>query len=215
MPGIRLDPVADSGAIYDSNSTMMAAAVTAAGASAVTTSAPDDSAAVVDALERPPDVDLVVTTGGVSAGAFEVVRDALAPLGVEFGPVAMQPGGPQGLGTALLPSGRRVPVLAFPGNPVSALVSFELFLRPLLRGFAGLPAHRRTERAVLAHPVTSPPARHQVRRGTVRADGSVDVGAPSSHLLHAYATANALVHLPVGVDSLPAGAEVDYWRIDD
>ncbi|REJ03992.1 molybdopterin molybdenumtransferase MoeA [Microbacterium bovistercoris] len=215
MPGIRLDPVADSGAIYDSNSAMMAAAVAAAGATAVTASAPDDAAAVVDTIEQHPDVDLVVTTGGVSAGAFEVVRDALAPLGVEFGPVAMQPGGPQGLGTAVLPSGRRMPVLAFPGNPVSALISFELFLRPLLRGFAGLPQQRRTERAVLAHPVTSPPARHQVRRGTVRADGSVEVGAPSSHLLHAYATANALVHLPVGVDSLPAGAEVDYWRIDD
>ncbi|MFE6996741.1 gephyrin-like molybdotransferase Glp [Microbacterium sp. NPDC057659] len=214
-PGARLDPVADSGAIYDSNSTMMAAAVTAAGAIAVTASAPDDADAVVDAVEQHPDVDLVVTTGGVSAGAFEVVRDALEPLGVEFGPVAMQPGGPQGLGTALLPSGRRMPVLAFPGNPVSALISFELFLRPLLRGFAGLPARRRTERGVLAHAVTSPSARHQVRRGTVRADGSVEVGAPSSHLLHAYATANALVQLPVGVDSLPAGAEVEIWRIDD
>jgi molybdopterin molybdotransferase len=71
------------------------------------------------------------------------------------------------------------------------------------------------QRAVLAHPVTSPVARHQVRRGTLRTDGTVEVGAPSSHLLHAYALANVLVHLPVGVDSLPAGAEVEIWRIDD
>jgi molybdopterin molybdotransferase len=214
-PGVAFDPDADSGAIYDANSTMLAAAIADTGAVAVTDAAPDDAEAVVAVLEAHPDVDLVVTTGGVSAGAFEVVREALAPLGVEFGPVAMQPGGPQGLGTAVLPSGREVPAVAFPGNPVSALVSFELFLRPLLRSLAGLQAHRPVQRAVLAHPVSSPVARHQVRRGTLRADGTVEVGAPSSHLLHAYALANVLVHLPVGVDSLPAGAEVEIWRIDD
>ncbi|MDL9979509.1 gephyrin-like molybdotransferase Glp [Microbacterium candidum] len=214
-PGADLDTEGDSGAIYDANSTMMTAAVVDAGAIAVTDIAPDDAAAVVAVLERHPEVDLVVTTGGVSAGAFEVVRDALAPLGVDFGPVAMQPGGPQGLGLATVPGGRRIPVVAFPGNPVSTLVSFELFLRPVLRGFAGLPPQRPTQHAVLAHPVTSPPARHQVRRGTLRADGSVEVGAPSSHLLHAYALANVLVHLPVGVDALPAGAEVEVWRIDE
>jgi molybdopterin molybdotransferase len=98
---------------------------------------------------------------------------------------------------------------------VSALVSFELFLRPLLRGLAGLAPQRPTQLAALAHPVSSPPARHQVRRGSLRADGAVEVGAPSSHLLHAYALANVLVHLPVGVGSLPAGAEVEIWRIDD
>jgi molybdopterin molybdotransferase len=214
-PGAVLDGPADSGAIYDANAVMLAAAVDDAGADAETDAAPDDADAVLGVLDRHPDVDLVVTTGGVSAGAFEVVREALGPLGVEFGPVAIQPGGPQGLGSAALPGGRSVPVLAFPGNPVSALVSFELFLRPLLCVMAGLPARRPTQRAVLAHPVTSPAGRHQVRRGTVRADGSVEVGPPSSHLLHAYALANALVHLPVGVESLPAGAEVEVWRIDE
>jgi molybdopterin molybdotransferase len=94
-------------------------------------------------------------------------------------------------------------------------VSFELFLRPVLRRLAGLPAQRPSQRAPLAHPVSSPPARHQVRRGSLRADGTVEVGAPSSHLLHAYALANVLVHLPVGVDALPAGAEVEIWRIDE
>jgi molybdopterin molybdotransferase len=214
-PGAAFDPDADSGAIYDANSTMLAAAIDDAGGVAVTDAAPDDAGAVVAVLAAHPEADLVVTTGGVSAGAFEVVREALAPLGVEFGPVAMQPGGPQGLGTAALPDGRTVPVVAFPGNPVSALVSFELFLRPLLRDLAGLPAGRPVGRAELAHAVTSPPARHQVRRGSLRADGTVEVGAPSSHLLHAYALANALVHLPIGVESLPAGAEVEVWRIDD
>ena len=102
--------------------------------------------AVRDAIDTHPEVDLVVTTGGVSAGAFEVVRDALEPAGVRFGHVAMQPGGPQGLGAARLEgAGREVPVVAFPGNPVSALLSFEMFLRPVLRTAAALPPHRRAE----------------------------------------------------------------------
>ena len=158
-----------------------------------------------------------MTTGGVSAGAFEVVREALAPLGVEFTKVAMQPGGPQGLGLpgSRRPGGVAVPVVAFPGNPVSALVSFELFLRPVLRAFAGLTPDRPRARLRLAHDVTSPLGKHQVRRGVLDGAGDVEVGAPSSHLLHAYANATVLVHLPVGVGDLPAGAHVDVWRIDD
>ena len=166
----------------------------------------------------------MVTTGGVSAGAFEVVREALEPLGVEFLKVALQPGGPQGLGLATVRSNGSadaasrsvgIPVVSFPGNPVSALVSFELFLRPVLRAFAGLAPDRPRATLRLAHDVTSPLSRHQVRRGVIDGNGDVEVGAPSSHLLHAYANATVLVHLPVGVDALPAGANVDIWRIDD
>jgi molybdopterin molybdotransferase len=98
---------------------------------------------------------------------------------------------------------------------VSALVSFELFLRPVLRAFAGLTPDRARATLRLAHDVTSPMGRHQVRRGVIDGNGDVEVGAPSSHLLHAYANATVLVHLPVGVDTLPAGAHVDVWRIDD
>jgi molybdopterin molybdotransferase len=210
-PGQHLGP----GEIYDSSGVMLGAALRDAGADVVTATAPDHAPEVIAAIGAHPDVDLVVTTGGVSAGAFEVVRDALAPLGVSFGPVAMQPGGPQGLGLAHLPSGVEVPVVSFPGNPVSSLVSFELFLRPVLRAYAGLPAARPVRRAPLAHDITSVPARHQVRRGTLRADGSVEVGHPSSHLLHAYALADVLVHVPVGVGSLSAGAEVEVWLIDE
>ena len=152
----------------------------------------------------------------------------MRPLGVEFVKVALQPGGPQGLGLATVRPNRGdgaegagggalvgVPVVSFPGNPVSALVSFELFLRPVLRAFAGLAPDRPRARLRLAHDVTSPLGRHQVRRGVIDGNGDVEVGAPSSHLLHAYANATVLVHLPVGVDALPAGAHVDIWRIDD
>lgn len=214
------EPLA-SGQIHDANTSMIAAALRESGATVHATLAPDDAGAVLAALAASVDlVDLVVTTGGVSAGAFEVVRDALEPLGVEFAKVALQPGGPQGLGTAVVDTGSgsppvEVPVVSFPGNPVSALVSFELFLRPVLRAFAGLAPDRSRATLRLAHPVTSPVDRHQVRRGVLDGNGDVEVGAPSSHLLHAYANATVLVHLPVGVDALPAGANVDVWRIDD
>lgn len=212
-----------SGQIHDANTSMLAAALRESGATVQATVAPDDADAVTAALAASADgVDLVVTTGGVSAGAFEVVRDAFEPLGVEFAKVALQPGGPQGLGRARVP-GRdggiddvpTVPVVSFPGNPVSALVSFELFLRPVLRAFAGLAPDRPRATLRLAHSVTSPIDRHQVRRGVLDGNGDVEVGAPSSHLLHAYANATVLVHLPMGVDALPAGADVDIWRIDD
>ena len=204
-----------AGGIYDASTVMLGTALRDAGADVVTATAPDWAPEVIAAIGAHPDVDLVVTTGGVSAGAFEVVREALGPLGVEFGPVALQPGGPQGLGLAALPSGAQVPVVSFPGNPVSSLVSFELFLRPALRAFAGMPAKRPVRRARLAHDLTSVPARHQVRRGILRPDGTVEVGHPSSHLLHAYALADALVHVPVGVGSLAAGSEVEVWLIDE
>jgi molybdopterin molybdotransferase len=101
-------------------------------------------------------------------------------------------------------------VLCFPGNPVSTLVSFELFLRPLLRG------DRPAVRLPLAASVDSPEAKHQVRRARVTDAGTVElVGGPGSHLLAAYARSDALVHLPVGVAHAEAGEPVEVWRIDD
>lgn len=213
-PGDALAP----GQIYDANTASLTAALEDAGAIVHFAFAPDEAAAVLDAIAQHPQIDVIVTTGGVSAGAFEVVRDALEPAGVRFGKVAMQPGGPQGLGDARVRTGdveRTVPVVALPGNPVSALLSFEMFLRPILRAAAGLDPSRRVQRAPLADALRSPRDKHQIRRGRFRADGSVEVGAPGSHLLHDYARATVLVHVPIGVDALPAGAEVEVWRIDE
>ncbi len=168
--------------------------------------------------EHAAEVDLLITVGGVSAGAREVVRDALAPLGVQFGSVAMQPGGPQGLG-AIEVAGRDqpLPVVSFPGNPVSALVSFELFLRPILRRLAGA---SRPERAIVHAPLAaaadSPAGKHQVRRGRLDDVGAIElVGGASSHLLHSYANSSLLVHLPIGMEHADAGDRVEAWRIDD
>ena len=98
---------------------------------------PDDVAALEAALApRLAGMDLLVTSGGVSAGAYEVVKSAMTGQGVDFAKVAMNPGAPQGVGRY-----RGVPVAAMPGNPVSASVSFEVFVRPALRAAMGLPAH--------------------------------------------------------------------------
>jgi len=156
-----------------------------------------------------PAVDLIVTTGGVSKGAYEVVRQAMAGHDVEFTGVAMQPGGPQGIGCF-----DGVPVLGFPGNPVSCLVSFEMFLRPVLGELFGSPAPRPVVRARLAEPLTSPEGKHQLRRGTLAPDGTVRLeGGAGSHLVHALARSNALVHVPEGAAALPGGAEVEVWML--
>jgi molybdopterin molybdotransferase len=154
-------------------------------------------------------VDLIVTTGGVSKGAYEVVRQAMEGHNVDFFGVAMQPGGPQGIGTF-----DGVPVLGFPGNPVSCLVSFEMFLRPALGSLFGSPAPRPVVRARLAEALTSPVGKHQVRRGTVLPDGTVRLeGGAGSHLVSALAHSNALIQVPEGIAALAEGAEVEVWML--
>lgn len=206
-PGRPLQP----GEIYDANGTLLDSALRQIGLHVTRTGISADNPGELARLLRAhaPDVDLIVTTGGVSKGAYEVVRQALAGHDVEFGAVAMQPGGPQGIGTF-----DGVPVLGFPGNPVSCLVSFEMFLRPVLADLFGSPAPRTVVRGRLVEALCSPEHKHQVRRGTLSPDGTVRLeGGPGSHLVHALARANALVHIPVGTAALAAGAEVEVWML--
>ena len=203
------------GQIYESNGPMLAAAVEDAGARAeLLRFVPDDVEQFLAVLaERAVRVDLVLTSGGVSAGAYEVVKDALAGRGVTFDKVAMQPGGPQGAGR--LDGG--VPVVTLPGNPVSSLVSFEVFVRPVLRAALG---HPHPERPVvvarLAQRLTSPSGRRQFRRGVLDArEGTVaEIGGPPSHLLGSLAKADCLFVVPEDVTELVAGSEVAVWLLD-
>ncbi|WP_288468131.1 molybdopterin molybdotransferase MoeA [uncultured Curtobacterium sp.] len=212
------DAGADAAAtIGDANGVALQAALAEVGARSRTVRLRDDPDRFVDALGEAigdPGVDgadLVLTTGGISAGAYEVVRQALEPLGLAVTPVAVQPGGPQALGTVAL-GGRPVPVVAFPGNPVSALVSFELFLRPVLAPLVGAPDRAAAELPA-AEGTTSPPTKHQVRRGRVQ-DGRVwFVGGPSSHLLGHLAAATHLVHVPVGTDTVAPGDPLTVWSL--
>ncbi|WP_077489196.1 gephyrin-like molybdotransferase Glp [Sinomonas mesophila] len=209
-PGGRLEP----GQIHDANGPLLWAALAEAGmqaSSAVVRS--DDPAellaeltdlAEAEAGRRP---DVVITTGGVSQGAFEATKLALAGHDVEFSHLAMQPGGPQGLGTF-----RGLPVIAFPGNPVSCWISWEVLVRPVLAELFGAPQARRRLRVPLAGPLESPAGKLQVRRARLRPDATAElVGGPGSHLLGALAASDALVMVPEDVTELPAGADVEVW----
>jgi molybdopterin molybdotransferase len=208
-PGQPLLP----GQIYESNSALLVAAVEEAGGEARRLHfVPDDVDAFLATVRAElADADLLVTSGGVSAGAYEVVKDAFRELGtVEFTKVAMQPGGPQGAGTV-----DGVPVVTLPGNPVSSFVSFEVFVRPALRRALGHVAPDRLRvPARLTGALTSPPGRRQFLRGRYD-DGSVSqVGGPGSHLVAHLSRANCLVVVPENVTELPAGAEVHVVLIE-
>ncbi|MFJ4169101.1 gephyrin-like molybdotransferase Glp [Paenarthrobacter sp. NPDC089714] len=197
-----------AGKIFDSNGTLLEASMRQAGLEVVRTGISDDHPESLLAVLRghAAQVDLMVTTGGVSKGAYEVVRQALAAEDVDFVPVAMQPGGPQGIGRF-----QGVPFLGFPGNPVSCLVSFEMFLRPALSQVLGTPAPRPVQQARLAAGLTSPDGKHQVRRGRLSNGVFRMEGGAGSHLVHALARSNALVQIPANVTELPEGAEVEVW----
>ncbi|UDY24103.1 gephyrin-like molybdotransferase Glp [Nocardioides sp. Kera G14] len=220
-PGRPLGP--DS--IHDSNSFLLAAAAKAAGAIAYRVGiVPDEPDAFLEALDdQLVRADLVVTSGGVSAGDYDVVKEALAPRGVWFGPVAMQPGKPQGFGYVGADREDPVPVFALPGNPVSAYVSFQLFVRPALRRLMGVyPEAPTTATARLTEPVSSMPGRRQFLRGVLGSDAAdgpgrtVSVaGGAASHLLGDLAVATCLIVIPEEVTALPEGAEVEVLAFDD
>jgi molybdopterin molybdotransferase len=207
-PGQPVTP----GRIWESNSRMLAAAARQAGYPARRRPVvPDRKDAVLAALEDAlPDADLLVTTGGVSMGGeHDVVKAALADLGtVSFRKVAMQPGMPQGFGVV----GDGTPIFTLPGNPVSAYVSFQLFVRPAAGVLQALrPERPASGRAVLTRPVRSPRDRRSFLRGILDpAAGTVDpVTGQSSHQLASLARANALIVVPEAVTELPEGADVE------
>ncbi|MCU1658002.1 MAG: molybdopterin molybdochelatase [Pseudonocardiales bacterium] len=204
---------ASFGEVTDSNSYLVAAAAKDAGADARRIGiVPDDHSALLDVLESQLlRADILVTTGGVSMGAFDVVKQALSELGtVEFTRVAMQPGKPQGFGHL----GNRVPIFCLPGNPVSALVSFEVFVRPAIRKLLGKRnLHRATVQAVALERVESPSGIRQYRRGVLHREAtggySVSfVGGAGSHLIASMASSNCLVVIDEEVTEVVAGSRV-------
>jgi molybdopterin molybdotransferase len=198
-----------SGQIFDSNLVALSAAVIEAGAELVLAERSDDEPETFrDILHRATGLaDLVITSGGISEGAYEVVREVLEPLGATVGHVAMQPGGPQA--TALIDG---VPVLSFPGNPVSTQVSFVVFARPLLLAAAGTP-----QVAVNALPsagdLTSISGKRQFLRGRITDDGVEPVSSASSHLVAGMARADLLIDIPAETTMVRAGDNVRVWLL--
>ena len=206
--------------IYDGNSYLLAAAARAAGAIAYRVGiVPDETHAFSEALsDQLVRADLVVTSGGVSEGDFDVVKEALSVHGsMWFGGVGMQPGKPQGFGTV---GEDDTPIFTLPGNPVSSYVSFEMFVLPAIRRMMGkLPYVRPTARARLTHGISSPEGKVQLVRGHHATDGGgtfvSPVGGHGSHLIGDLATSNCLIEVAADVTSIRAGEMVAIRRLDE
>ena len=159
------------------------------------------------------DADLIVTTAGVSVGEHDLVREVLQELGGElkFWRIGMRPGAPVGFGVL-----GGVPWIGLPGNPVSTMVTFELFVRPTIRRLQGhaLP-FRRTVRVVVREPITlGPKLRHYLRAIVAGSDARL-TGPQGSGILTSMARANALLIVPADMPAVPVGAELDAILLDD
>ena len=206
------DALPEEGGIRDSNRYSLLAAAREAGAETISLGiARDDAevqrAAILAGLEQ---ADVLITSGGVSMGTRDLIKPLLAELGtVHFGRVAYKPGKPTTFATV---RGR----LAFglPGYPVSSLVSFELFVRPALRGLQGDPRPERPRALVaLEHPISPSHDRPECQRAVVAwRDGRLrahTTGAQGSSRLLSMRGANALLFVPAGQQPYPAGAELE------
>jgi molybdopterin molybdotransferase len=208
-----------SGQIHESNSYILTTAAREAGAIAFRVGiVKDDPRLLLDTIEdQLIRADLVMTSGGVSVGAYDVVKEVLSRLGtVTFEQIAMQPGKPQGFGTVGPDS---TPIITLPGNPVSAFVSFEVFVRPMIRRMLGV--------ETLARPVVSakcvgglksPAGRRQYARGWLDVEDGryvvTPVGGQGSHLVGDLAHSNSLIVVAEDVTQVADGAPVDVMVLE-
>jgi len=214
-PGVALGH--DS--IYDANSYMLAAAARNAGAIAYRVGiVSDDPQEFTDALsDQLVRADLVVTSGGVSKGQYDVVKEVLSELGtVHFGEVAMQPGKPQGFGVV---GEDATPIFTLPGNPVSSYVSFEVFVVPAIRRMMGrMPYRRPLVRALCQQGFSSAPGKRQFVRAQFEIDGHgahvAPVGGHGSHLVGDLSEANALIVVPEDTTRVDPGSMVQVMVLD-
>ena len=231
------------GQIFDANGPMLSAMLREDGATVRRIAIGDDPVELLHRLAAEYESfkpDIIITSGGISHGKYEVVRNAIAKAHEAdilvpvswFGHVSQQPGGPQGV-NVLDFKGHRVPMISFPGNPVSTLISYALILRPYLRagGPYGVPHAVASEQATLDNAprgvlvtdtsLTAPPTKRQFLRGTLamvetepgtyRVELYPDV-LSGSHLLHRAAQADVLIELSPGM-TYTGGEAVPYHRI--
>jgi molybdopterin molybdotransferase len=206
-----------AGEIYEANGLILSAQLETAGAVVeLMPAVGDDEAAHRSALEHALDADVVVTSGGVSVGPHDLVRRVEAELGVEevFWRVSVKPGKPIAFGVR-----ERTLVFGLPGNPVSALVGFVLFVEPAIRALQGVPEPLpRFDRGRLAAPRRRNPERDELVRARLRRseDGPLlePLSGQESHMIARSAAADALVFVPQGEGELGDGAPVDYLRLD-
>ncbi|WP_174299220.1 molybdopterin molybdotransferase MoeA [Caulobacter sp. S45] len=202
--------------IFDSNGPALSTLIAQWGGRPVPLDAVRDSQAAILAALDGVAAELIVTVGGASVGDYDLVKPALAKLGLELlvETIRLRPGKPTWFGT--LPNGQRV--LGLPGNPASGLVAAELFLRPLLAAWQGVDPAFPLEHARLAEPLEATgPREHWMRARLVsQADGSVSAHTfpdQDSSLVSVFAAADALVRRPAGAPALASGEVVEMLRL--
>lgn len=195
------------GQIPDSNSVLISALATQFGGEVIGTwTVPDDDRSFRDALNAAAEADVIVTSGGVSVGAFEVVRQVVEGE-IEFVKVSMQPGKPQACGRIRTAGGRDHALLALPGNPVSVFVSSWVYLRPLITAFQGAGAPWKSRTLPAGEGWTTPPGRRQFMPVVIQ-DGAVfraHSGGSGSHMIASLHLAEALAVVPGEIDAVAAG----------
>jgi molybdopterin molybdotransferase len=214
MPaGAALEP----GKIYDANTTMLIAQIKKYGGQAISLGViPDRLEAIRECLDKAAamHVDLILSSAGVSVGAFDYVRPVVEENGhLDFWRVNMRPGKPVAFGQY-----REIPFIGLPGNPVSAFVGFEVFVRPVLLKMGGRSWEREPQKVLLDEPIESD-GRESYLRAVVRYENGRGharlTGHQGSGNLRSLVQANALLLVPSEVKSLPAQTETDAWLLDE
>jgi len=206
----------EEGKIRDSNSYTLAALIEEAGAEVIRLGvAKDNYDSVKDLLEKAVEleVDLILSSAGVSVGAFDFVKQVIESNGsMDFWRVNMRPGKPVAFGDY-----KEIPIIGLPGNPVSAFVGFEVFVRPALEKLGGLPGGSRQTVRVRCDEQIDSDGRESYLRVQVQEENGAWVARLTGHQgsgnLHSLVQANALLIIPAGVKCVPAGQEVDAWLI--
>lgn len=208
------------GQVYDANGHALATAVQDAGGTTFRVAAvPDEPRQLRETIEdQLVRADLILTTGGLSYGANDTVKEVLAPLGtVRFDSVAMWPGRQLGVGHV----GEATPIFALPGDPVSVQIAYEAFVRPALLSMAGYhDVYRDSVRAAVTTPWASPPGRREFVRATLSGSPqegyrAEPVGAPGKPLLSALARADALAVVPEDVTYVGPGTTLHCLLLDE
>lgn len=204
------------GKIHETNAPMLAALVETTGAEAALLGIARDT--LQDAqthLDRAIELgaDLIISSAGVSVGAFDFLREAVLSRGeLDFWKVNMRPGRPLAFGRY-----RQVPYIGLPGNPASAFVGFEVFVRPALHKMGGeINWQRKIARGTLADPIDSDGRESYLRVQTKNVNGEPQVhltGHQGSGNLFSLVRADALMRVPAGVTSLSAGSSVEIWPL--
>ena len=209
---LEVDSPLSEGKIHDSNSYALAAAFESVGAEVIRLGVAKDTRESVESLLKKSTLehaDLIVSSAGVSVGAFDFVKDVIETNGkLDFWRVNMRPGKPLAFG-----SYKGLPFIGLPGNPVSAFVGFEVFVRPALEKLSGLLDGTRLTVKVRCGEVIESDGRESYLRANIRLENGIQTAFLTGHQgsgnLLSLVQADALLIIPAGVKCVPVGQEVE------